>query len=374
MANRGSIYHQAALVGCLYLSVAVMLFLPARLQAQAQGTVSNNPVTPLGVSPIRIVNYPQPIRHGLHLENIPLKNLFTSYLENWSSTFSASYQFLNQRSRVGGISLDSESVAVDFAAAQIDGPFTSFDISYAYSYASGSSPTGTSQTVNQHVGSVRVLQPLEPFIPGCSSWLPAVRSFHESHKTLNSQFGIILAAGYGGSLSSTDKPRLPTIHSSAQTFIGNALLDYQFAWCKNPLSDIYADFFFEFSSGIQFSTTRLDSSDLASVTSGRQLTYQNIGSLNYSFWHRFGILVAAEWDAPLDSNPLRGSKPYYSNIAVFTVGLTYNYSPGERPAPQLRMSDLSNSNRWSLGLFYSYTAFDPFTETNQLQVQVSYSF
>ena len=340
-----------------------------------QGVV--NPANPLGLTPIRITNIPQPIRY--RGEEGPLL----------SFTISASYQFLDQRSRVGDISLDTESAAIDFAGSINRRPFTSFNISYTYSYVNGSSPVGTGQTIDQHVGSVRLLQPIQPIFVSKDEWQPAALSSCR----LNHQFAIILGADYGGSVNSTEIPHVPVFHGSTGTFVGNALLDYQFAWFPNrPLDDNatppdlaqdnYATLFIELTSGVQFSTTHLDLSNRNSAigTAGRQLTYQNIASLNYSFWRRFGLLVAAEWDAPLDSVPLRGSEPYYANTAVFTAGLTYNYSPGARYSSAGHDSGnifkryVSDPNRWSLGLFYSYIAFDPFTETNQLQFQISFSF
>jgi hypothetical protein len=151
----------------------------------------------------------------------------------------------------------------------------------------------------------------------------------------------------------------------------NGSCDDRFA---DDYRDDYATFFFELSSGIQLNKIWLDSSDHRLTSSGRQLTYQNIASLDISFYKRFGVFVSAEWDAPLDSEPLHDSQPYYANIAIFTGGLTYNYYPGRLAKTNGVVDRLRNSDRWSVSILYSYTAFDPFTESNQLQVRVSYAF
>jgi hypothetical protein len=363
MANRGCTWRQSGLL-VLYSSVAILVVLPTPLHGQAKGTVSKNPVNPIGLPPIVYVpNYPRPWRplivEGKGPVNKPL------WWDQWSFDLSAAYQFLNQRSRVGDVSLDAEFAIIDFAALLNKPPFTSLDISYTYSYASGSSPAG-SQTVNQHVGSLRLIQPI--------LGIPA--SLNVDQKT--DELAIIVAANYGNSLASTGTPLLPSVHSSAHTFLGNALLDYQHGCFPNHHTspgrkppapeDNYPSLLFELSSGIQFNTIRFHSSDPSATTSSsRQLTYQNIGSLTVSLPCRLGFLVGAEWDAPLFSDPLRNSQPYYANIAVFTAGLVYNYYPR-------RSTNEKWNDRLSLRLLYSYTAFDPLTETNALSVQVSWSF
>jgi hypothetical protein len=246
------------------------------------------------------------------------------------------------------------------------------------------------------VGSLHVLQPLEPLIEDLLSQSQAWRPAALSTDRRNDQFAIILGADYGKSLSSNRMIHLPSVHNSDDIFLGSAFLDYQFACFPNrpnksstsdenadgcddnrspdKYRDDYAKFFFEFSTGIQFSTIWLDSSDHRLTSSSKQITYQNIATLNYSFYRRFGFLISAEWDAPLDSEPLRSSRPYYANIAVFTGGLTYNYYPGKLANKNGFVDELQSSDRWSVSILYSYTAFDPFVETNQLQVRISYSF
>jgi hypothetical protein len=370
MVNCRSTLQSASLAG-LYSIIVLMPFIPCAVYSQTSrrssqnsvnmtGTVSQDPSNPLGIPAIRIVNYPQPNRYGESCEGL---------CPTWF--FSALYDFSNQRSRVGGISVNSGSIDGDLAVLDNLRPYTSLDLSFIYSHATGSSPKGTSQTINEYVGSARLLQPLNPLFPG-SKWKPAALSFVQDLEHSNCQFAIILGASYGGSLSSTDVRHFPIVYSSARAFTGDALLDYQFAWSKDPKSG-YANLFFELSSGIQFDTVGLDSSAQAS-TSGRQLTYQNLAALNWSFWRRVGLLGALEWDAPLNSVPLRGSPHYYANTAIFTAGFTFNYNPGRRYNEDPAVDSRWDWNHWSLGLLYSYTAFDPFTETNELRVQVSYSF
>lgn len=368
----------------IYSSIAIVLFLTDDLHAQTKSIAPQNPVNPLVVSPIGFranPNYAKPVKYGMPFDLPVVASLPLS--EQWSFALSGSYQFLDQRSRVGAVSLDSESAVIDLAVAYNCRPYMVFDLAYAYSHANGSSPEGVSDIVNQNVGSVHVLQPLEPFFPQCKEWRPAALSTER----LNNQFAIILGADYGASASSIDTPHLPSVHNSANTLLASALFDYQLAYfpcrpnikqassngtndcseqrCSFDYPDDYASLFLEFSSGIQFNTLWLESSDRLLTSSGKQLTYQNIATLNYSFFKRFGFLVAAEWDSPLDSQPLHQSQRYYANTVTFTGGLTYNYYPG---------FGIGRSDHWSVSLLYSYTAFDPFTESNQLQVRVSYAF
>jgi hypothetical protein len=296
--------------------------------------------------------------------------------------------------------MDSQSGTIDLGFTRNCWPYTSFDVSYTYYHLSGSSPGGTTQSGDQHVGFIRVLQPLEPFWPHCDNWRPITLNADPSPD----QFAVILAAGYGGNLVSTQIPRFPSISSTAYTYVGSALLDYQracfpkrtakYKWrpCHKDATsylpdpdDNYPSLLFDFSSGIQFNTTRLVSSNpaFAGLWSGRQLTYQNIGSLTYSLRCRLGFLVGAEWDAPLSSDPLHGAQAYHANTAIFTGGIVYNlfpedkYDPSDKAASQERTGLgrlFSLRHRLSLSLLYSYTAFDPFAETNQLQFQGSISF
>jgi hypothetical protein len=138
---------------------------------------------------------------------------------------------------------------------------------------------------------------------------------------------------------------------------------------------VYPNLIFEASTGIQVATTHLGTSgEVPSETStGRQLTYQTIASVTYSFPCAFGLLAAVEWDAPLNSVAFRGSSSFYANTAVFTGGLVYNIFAG-----RLKSSSSANghpdASSWSASLLYSYTAFDPLYQTNQVQVQFSYTF
>jgi hypothetical protein len=373
----GGFNRRLARFASLYVTLAIILFLPFQLKAQTSSTVTLSPSSLRQTS-----NYPKPIRWG----SVPTETkteLSKKWYDDWSFSLLGSYQFLNQRSRTGDVSLDVETGLIDIAAAYNCPPFTTLDIFYAYSHASGSSPTGVNQTTDQHAGSLRVVQPLLPFLP--RDWKPAALS----EIPCNHQVAVILSGIYAGAQNDTDLPHFFSVHSSTHTFVGSALLDYQFAYFENRCRtrpktekstdrcfdksidlgpDDYAKLFLDFSSGIQFNTTRLDASGrlFGGTSSSRQLTYQNVATLNYSFYHRFGFLVSAEWDAPLYSDPLRNSQPYYANIAIFTGGLTYNYYPGR--------TRKEFWNHWSMSLLYSYTAFDPFTESNQLQVQASFAF
>jgi hypothetical protein len=238
-----------------------------------------------------------------------------------------------------------------------------------YSYLSGSSPAGLHQTGSQNVGSLNLLQPFYPFRERKPAPLTT--------DSVNDQFAIILSADYGDSLTSTTVLQSPSIRDFARTFVGSALLDWQRAWFPNRIGcATYPGWLFEISTGIQVDTTCLRSSDnVASTTSsGQQLTYRNIGSVTYSFSCGLGFLVAAEWDAPLHSAALRSSEPFYANTAVFTGGLVYNIYAYRIPQDTEARSLKEKLSQWSASLLYSYTAFNPLTETNQLQVQISYSF
>ena len=122
MRIRGLTLREAGLVG-LYISVAIILSLPGRVHAQAKGTVSQNPVNPLGV-PIRITNYPRPVRSvvtgapSARQKNAiaPTPTPCPTPTSPWCFTLSGSYQFSSQRSRVGDVSLNSDSGVVDLTA------------------------------------------------------------------------------------------------------------------------------------------------------------------------------------------------------------------------------------------------------------------
>lgn len=383
MATRAFNCQHASLVA-LCVSLAISALLPSRVYAQAKGTKTSNPVVPMGLGPA--VNVPRPVRWGIPpsgtrateqrtKEKEVIQSLEIEPTREWSFSLSPTYQFLDERSRVRGISSDTNSVTVDFNITHESFPYTSFDLSYSYFNLSGSSPTGLTETAHQNLGSVYVLQPLEPFFPCGRNWRPA----YLSNEMLNNQVAVILGANYGVFRGSLNGPQSFSIHNSGREFLGNAFLDYQRAyfpdrrsWKTNPPStevpDDYATFFFDFSSGVRVDALGVDSSG-SPASASRQVTYQNIATLNYSCCHRFGVLVAVEWDAPIDSSPLRQSRAYYANTAIFTAGLTYNYYPGRRSSPTWVVQD-----HLSVSLLYSYLAFDPFTEGNQLQLRFSYAF
>jgi hypothetical protein len=375
MANLGFNWQKKCYLA-LYLSVAITLLLPAALNAKQKNTTPINPTNPLNLGPI--ANYTRPVRNIISIphptEGKEVKAYSTaSPPSDWTFTLLGGYQFSNDRSRVGEVSLNGYSGIIDFAASNNCSPWTSIDISYMYTHFSGTSPDGTDQTGSQNVGSLRVLQP----IPLWEGWAPA----YQSKKSCNHQVAVMLSANYGDAFFKTNLPQSSSIRSSSRTFLGNALLDYQFTWFKDrkpddksqdagrKKTDFYPSLLIEASTGIQFSTTRLHSGgEIPSTTSsGQQLTYQGIGCVTYSFSCGFGLLAAAEWDAPLNSDPLAGSQPFYANTAVFTGGLVYNIYA-------YRNKDEKNLSPWSASLLYSYTAFNPLVETNQVQLQFSYSF
>jgi hypothetical protein len=388
-----------------YLSFAILLLsVGSNLQAKnattkapAKNPILLNPVNPFGAGPIS--NYTKPVRNGLIQEPAVGSEGGKEPIEptepcpplnpddTWAFTLSQSYQFFNDRSKVGGISLNSNSATVDLTATDNKRPWTCIDVSYMYSHESGSSPSGINQSGHQNVGSLRVLQP----IPLSADWVPATLST----KGLNYQLGVILSANYGKEVTSTEIPQIAAIHSSTRTFLGNALLDFQLAWfprrearegsksepCNGSTYSTYPGFLLELSSGIQYSTTHLKAAEsgLTATSSGEQLTYQNICCATYSFSCRFGLLAAVEWDAPISSTPLAGTQPFYANTAVFTGGLVYNIYAYRNPnetdsSPAKSWQKAISLYHWSASLLYSYTAFNPLFQTNQVQVQVSYTF
>jgi hypothetical protein len=378
MATRAFNCQHASFVA-LCVSLAISALLPSRVYAQAKGTKTSNPAVPMGLGPV--TNVPRPIHWSAPLHRVSVTAAPNGKAPvppeekppEWSFSLSPTYQFLNERSRVGGISSDTNSVTVDFNITHKSIPYTSFDLSYSYFNLSGSSPTGLTETAHQNLGSVYILQPLEPFFPCSRNWRPA----YLSAEVLNNQVAVIAGANYGVFRDSLNGPQSFSVHNSGREFLGNAFLDYQFAyfsdrrsWKANPpeVPDDYATFFFDFSSGVRVDALGVDSSG-SPASASRQVTYQNIAVLNYSCCHRFGVLVAVEWDAPIDSSPLRQSRAYYANTAIFTAGLTYNYYPGRRSSPKWVVQD-----HLSVSLLYSYLAFDPFTEGNQLQLRFSYAF
>ena len=379
---------------CILASVTFILAVQQPLHAQTKGTKATNPATP--TAPPKIVGRPQPIRDvvnpspgfeaakGRVFPTSPIQEFLSWLRDDWSYSLWGTYQFLNERSRVGDISLDDQSVGIDLVMDLKIPPYTTLDFGYSYLNANGSSPDGRTETLNQHVGSLNVLQPLEPIFTPNAGWMPP--SLSTDHPR-NSQWAAILGIGYGSTIGSVGSPGSVSTHFNDRTFIGNALLDYQFALFPNrklpagsdkhveDCSDDYAKFYLEISSGVQVLSSRLDSSDRVSGASyGRQVTYQNIATADYAFWGRLGVLVSAEWDAPIKSKPFRNSQADNANTATFTGGLTYNYYPGIRCKNGEGSIGRWLSNHWSVSVLYSYTAFDPLTETNELSVRFSYTF
>jgi hypothetical protein len=304
------------------LGLVVAVFLSGSLYAQVTSEGSRDPVNPSDLRPV--FDYPRPWHPGAP----PTGGRFAATNFEFppiSYTPSISYQFSNQRSRVGGVSLDSNSAVTDFTVALNNFPYTSIDFSYMFSYASGSSPANESERIYQNLASFSVLQPLDRIWD--TTWKPAALATPTDNKPLNNQFSVLFGASYGHFLSFVHTPNLPTVHGFAHPFLGNALFDYQFAWfIGHPLFDSITcvsrydcpNIFLECSSGIQLSTLRFGASrhPFSITSSETQLTYQNICSFTYSFYHRLGLLVAAEWDAPVDSVPIHGSKPDYANVLV----------------------------------------------------------
>jgi hypothetical protein len=173
------------------------------------------------------------------------------------------------------------------------------------------------------------------------------------------QFALIGTANYGVSESRTRAPQAASNTSNAYTIVSSGVLDYQFNWF--PKRKDAPSLNLEFSSGLQVNTQRVDTHHTTS--SSRQLTYVNICTLTYSVVNHVSLTAGAEWDAPIYSDPLRGSIPYYANIAVFSAGISYDL--------YLRAN---STKHWTFSATYSYTAFDPLNEINQLQVLASFSF
>jgi hypothetical protein len=330
---------------------------PAPINAQSGGKATQNSTTPIGLPPV--INIAKPIQWGGH-------GVGNGILDNLLFNLSAWYDFLNERSRVNGISSNSESAAIDLTITVPATHYTTFDISYLYSNVSGSSPSGQSETANQHLGSLGILQPLDWIWD--TQWTPPA---YWPSSAINCQSAAILSAGYGYSFTSLETPHTAPVRGSAYPFLGNVLYDFQLAWFReNP--DIYPNLLFEYASGLEFSDLRIPSSQLAATTSpSSQGTYRNLCSLTYSFRCRWGILASVEWDAPL----WRGGQASNANTAIFTGGLVYNlYANQKAGLPNGLFESLKDSDRWSLRLLYSYKAFDPLLEANQLQVQVSFAF
>jgi hypothetical protein len=216
------------------LTLAIIIFLPAHLSGRSAKTNPTTPIDPANpLSLGELPNYTKPVRNSLEPRigagytgkeaNPVVKQQSLFEPGSWTFSLSGTYDFLNDRSRIGGISLDSESAVLDFAAYDRYKPWTSFDLSYMYSYASGTAPGGTKQTGSQNVGGLRVLQPI-PY----DHWKPA----NLTTSPTNNQVALLFSADYGRAFSSINIPQLPTIRGSARTFLADALFDYQFAWFK----------------------------------------------------------------------------------------------------------------------------------------------
>lgn len=366
-----------ALLARVFWGVSLTVLVPTCLYAQTRGVgtgnngminpVTQGPSNPANLIPFRVVDYPEPTRYGVKLPDF-------KWLRDITWLVSPIYVFSNQRSRIGGISLNDETVALDVSASLNRTPYTSLDVLYGYTSATGESPNGTIQATSQHAVSASILQPLDLLFPWEKGWEPIVGIFQRTESHCASQFAIIEGIAYGRSFTSTDFERSGVVHGSSDVFGGTSLLDFQYAWRKNVAPDeTYADLFIEASSGLQ--ANRFDVNSFGGPpTSGRQIDYQTRVTLNRSIWRRVGIFLGVEWDAPIDSGPVRGTRTNYANTATFTTGLTYNYNPGLRYAKYSDHLSPLDWNRWSVSLLYSYTAFDPVSETNQLQVQLSFSF
>ena len=372
--------------------MALLVFLPASLWAQAMGTGSNNstnrtsPTQLPGVPDLKLPGHdgyvitPSPLGEAAPSETIeslgqPAKKSVAEecaspWWQYWEFSLTTLYEFSSERSKVGGVSLDRNSGTIDLSGRRNVCPYTSIDISYTYSHATGSSTSGANEIVNQHVGFIRTLQPLNEMWN--HDWEPA--DLHNDRS--NHQLSIILGAAYGGSPSSLSVPNAAFVHTTGHSLFGEALLDYQFAWFPDRpdrSAHDYPSLLAEIGAGAQFETDRVDVSSASTRTSSaRQFDYVGIGSLTYSFSCRFGFQVGIEWDAPLVSDSLSGGRPDHASTVTFTGGLVYNIYP--RTLLEDKARHLSDLSRWSVSLLYSYTAFDPLTETNRLLLQISCAF
>lgn len=361
-------------VGLFHLSVgmALIMFSAEGLHAQATDPESTNAKNPAAVAMANPLA-PRVVTNIIHNPDGKGRAEDWGWWSKWSYSLSVLYDFSSQRSRVGDIPLESNSEGVDFTLTAISRPYTIFDFIYAYSHGSGTSGGGTSEVINQHFGEVRILQPLDFF---WTRWEPA----YQSSDRFNKQLGIIMDFAYGGARDSITAPNLLSQHDTQQLFMQESLLDGQIAIfpCRQDREHpgyFYPNWIGELSSGVQFSKFWFDSSGAGSATTpSRQLNYLNIASLTHSFACGLGFLVAVEWDAPLDSHAGHNGKPYYANTAIFTGGLVYNLYPETDSGKRNCLRDFWDLRRWSLSLLYSYTAFDPLTQTNTLQLQAFYSF
>jgi hypothetical protein len=381
--------HRAKLV-CLCASLLLVALLPNKLGAQAMGNTSNKmsnptnqPVLPFAPNFVRnhdgyAVAPAGTAQKGFSKEVTPPCESTSLWFSQWSATFTTLYDFSSQKSIVGAGSLNTQFVGIDLTLATDVYPYTSFDFVYLYSHGTGSFPGQTSELVNQHLGEIRILQPLNPF--WCSSWRPA----DQSADVRNQQLAIVMQSAYGGAFGSISSPNMPQ-HINEQPLSQLALLDCELA--VFPLrancraKDVrqqysYPNWVLDLSSGIQFTRLGSDTSGagFSSTSSGKQLDYVNIVSLTASFGCGWGFLVGVEWDAPLYSVPVHGTRPNHASTATFAGGVVYNVYPSTQNTEHNNcIQKILDPKRWSLSVIYSYTAFDPLIQTNTLEVRISYS-
>jgi hypothetical protein len=375
--------------------ILLTLSIAARLDAQVVDPAVAKPSNSAPFGPV--ADFSKPIHYG----GIGDYGNVSSF-PHWWFGISPTYLFLSDRSRVGGISANTNAALLDFTAAHNYWPFTSFDITYSHAVTEGSSPTGTSQNAHGDSLTLSILQPLDwRWDP---DWTPANLHFGDyrnpkppdkpSDPTKHFQNAIILSGQYGKEYSSLGAPQTVSKHGYADPFVGSAFYDFQFAYF--PHGDerlIYPNFLLEFTTGLQFSTLRFgDSAQTSAVTSiSEEVVYRDILSLtcspfvanscdvdffgnlpSSSLWKLLGFTASFELDNPLSVEPARGSRPFYATTAIFSGGLVYNFYPKQHQLSDGNM--FKDIEAWSLSLLYSYKAFDPLTEANQLQVQISFAF
>jgi hypothetical protein len=342
-----------------------------------------------------MADFSKPIHYG---GGVKEEGYAVQPLPSWWFGISPTYLFLSDRSRVGGISANTNAALLDFTAAENKEPFASFDVTYSHAVTKGSSPNGTSQYANEDSLALSILQPLDRLWD--PDWTPVNLNFGDSRDPKNPkkpsaptkthcQTAIILTGEYGKEFSSLGAPQTVSKHGYADPFVGNALLDFQFAYFKDGDKRlIYPNFLLEFTTGLQFSTLRFgDSAETSAVTSiSEEAVYRDILSVTYSPfswnsnpfgsfpsrspWKLLGFTASFELDNPLAVEPARGSRSFYATTAIFSGGLVYNFYPKQHSSGDI----FKDIDAWSLSLLYSYKAFDPLTEANQLQVQISFAF
>ena len=141
------------------LSLLSLFLDPFEGNAKTKSTVPQNPANPTRLPVGSIPNYVKPVRNGINQASalgagfrIPQCPPYMEPLNNWTFTLSGSYQFTSDRSRIGGVSLNSQAAIVDLTANYNHWPWTGIDSAYIYSHATGTSPDGTNETGNQNVG------------------------------------------------------------------------------------------------------------------------------------------------------------------------------------------------------------------------------